>query len=241
MIFACPSTTFTALCEGAATGLAGTIGVRIENTDGTNHTARTTAGIVELEANSGIYAKRDMLAPSTRGRYVVIWDTGGGSPQFSSEELEVTSTSPASAAGAFAAVEDVAVRLGRELTESQEAQAESAIALVTALIADAVDRDSDWAAELDPVPGALKELCVAKAASVVLNPAIGIVASESLGQHSVTFARSSDSGLMLSDAEGRLARLAVYGTNAASAQPRSAFDRIIDLREGRDVDEEPVQ
>jgi hypothetical protein len=63
------------------------------------------------------------------------------------------------------------------------------------------------------------------------------VAAESLGAHSVTYQRERDGGLFITEAEGRGLRLAVYGTNTGSSSPRSVTDRIIDLRENRDVDE----
>jgi hypothetical protein len=94
MIYAEPSTTFVASAGQAPTGLVGTIGVRIENADGSTHTARTTAGIVELEAGSGIYAKSDLVAPDSEGTYFVLWDTGGGSPAFAEDRLEVTYDAP---------------------------------------------------------------------------------------------------------------------------------------------------
>lgn len=95
-MYAQPDTTVTAILEGP-TGLVGTLGVRIENPDGTTHTARTTAGIVEVEAGSGVYVKANLTAPDTVGTYIILWDTGGGSPVFSTEELVVTHTLPASA------------------------------------------------------------------------------------------------------------------------------------------------
>lgn len=90
MIYSRPGADFTAIVQGAPSGLAGTLGVRIENADGTNHTPRTTAGIVELESGSGAYSKADLVAPDDAGTYVVLWDTGGGSPVFASEELRVS-------------------------------------------------------------------------------------------------------------------------------------------------------
>lgn len=92
MIYAEPNTTFTATVSGAGTGLAGTLGVRIEDANGSNVVARTTAGIVEVEAASGIYAKDDLTAPSARATYLVVWDNGSGS--FAAEELVVTSSVP---------------------------------------------------------------------------------------------------------------------------------------------------
>lgn len=142
---------------------------------------------------------------------------------------------------AFATHSDVSTRLGRTLTTAQQATATAVIETVTDLICDEVDRDAEWASALDPVPKGLKELCVAKAVAVVTNPALGTVASETLGAHSVTFARSGDgAGLFLSDAEGRTARKAVYGTNSGSSSPRGFYDGVMDLREGRDVGEDPV-
>lgn len=93
MIYARPGSTFTAILEGASTGLVGTLGIRIENTDGTNHTPRTTADIEELEPGSGAYADRVLVAPTVRALYVVIWDDGD--ELWATEELNVTATSPA--------------------------------------------------------------------------------------------------------------------------------------------------
>lgn len=99
MIYAAPSATFAATVADAATGLVGTIGVRIENSDGTNHTPRTVAGVVEVEAGSGTYVKADLVAPAVAGTYIVLWDTGGADPDFASEELVVTTSVPVVAAG----------------------------------------------------------------------------------------------------------------------------------------------
>lgn len=94
MIYALPGQPITAVLQSAPTGLTGVIGVRIEKSDGTNHTPRTTAGIVEVEADSGIYVKDDLVAPDEKATYVVVWDTGGGTPTFASEELLVATDLP---------------------------------------------------------------------------------------------------------------------------------------------------
>lgn len=142
---------------------------------------------------------------------------------------------------AFATSDDVAVRLGRVLTEPEIAMVDYVIEQVTGLIVDAVDRDAEWAEELDPVPAALKGLCVEKAIAIGSNP--NGVASESkqLGsfQHSKTFPRSQDIGLFLDDEEIRRARSAVYGVTAKSASLRGPFDRLIDQAEFRDIDSDP--
>ena len=55
-IYASPSATIEAALQGAATGLVGTLGVRIIDTpSGATFLARTTTGIVENVAGSGIY------------------------------------------------------------------------------------------------------------------------------------------------------------------------------------------
>lgn len=143
---------------------------------------------------------------------------------------------------ALASTDDIAIRLGRDLTAAEAALADQTIAAVTAQIADAVDRDLDWAEALDPVPGLLKTLCVEKVIVVGSNPNSLANESQTLGaySHSRTFQRSNDSGVFLTDAEQRMARLAVYGTNSGSASQESMIDREIDLIEGRDVDVDPV-
>lgn len=95
MIYAAPSATFTAVAEGFSSGLTGTITVQIERGDGTTHTAPTSTGIVEIEANSGTYVKTDLVAPSTRGTYIVLWHNGSGT--YASEELNVTTDVAATA------------------------------------------------------------------------------------------------------------------------------------------------
>jgi hypothetical protein len=66
--------------------------------------------------------------------------------------------------------------------------------------------------------------------------------SETLGAYS--YSRSYDTpggggggGLMLTDAEARMCRNVVYGTLTGSSTPRALTDRLIDVAEGRDIDE----
>lgn len=144
---------------------------------------------------------------------------------------------------AFATDDDVATRLGRVLTSAEEAQATAVIATVTGLIADAAGRDGDWATALSPVPETLKALCVEKAVGAIVNPSNLAAQSETLGaaSRSQTFPRSGDVGVFLTDAETRLVSWAVYGTNSGTASPESMVDRVIDLAEGREVDEDPPE
>lgn len=87
-IYAHINETFEATADGAPSGLVGTIGVQI--TDGAVVVSpRTTSGIVELPANSGVYVAT-LTAPSDAGDYDVVFDTGGESPVFASEDLIVS-------------------------------------------------------------------------------------------------------------------------------------------------------
>lgn len=94
-IYAQPGATFETSAAGFATGLTGTVGVRINDGAGATTTARVTAGIAEYPAGSGIYVKT-LTAPTTAGHYQVVWDSGASSPVWAVEDLVVTSTAPES-------------------------------------------------------------------------------------------------------------------------------------------------
>lgn len=80
MIFAKPSTAFTANINGLTTGLEGTVAVRLINAaTRVVAVARTTAGIDEDPAGSGSYTAT-VTAPATEGRYEIGWDTGTTTP-----------------------------------------------------------------------------------------------------------------------------------------------------------------
>jgi hypothetical protein len=140
---------------------------------------------------------------------------------------------------AFAKAEDVETRLGRSLTAQEESTAEAVIATVTGLIVDCVDRDAEWAKDLDPVPEALKAICVEKVRAEIVNSAGVRSQSETLGAHqrSETFRSSSEAGIFLTPFEERQVMRAVYGKNSGSSTPRSLVDRVIEQAEGRQVDE----
>lgn len=61
--------------EGSASGLVGTVAVTILNADGSSYAARTTAGITEPIAGSGVYAVAD---PDPTLTLTFIWDEGAG-------------------------------------------------------------------------------------------------------------------------------------------------------------------
>lgn len=99
MIISPPSVAFEAIAQGFDTGLVGTIGVRVLDGQGATTTARSTSGIVETPASSGVYTAT-ITAPASAGQYVVHWDDDASSN--ASEQLLVTSdylspTSPADA------------------------------------------------------------------------------------------------------------------------------------------------
>lgn len=85
-----PSATFEATCSGFATGLAGTLGVRVLDNAGATTTARVTAGIAEYPSGSGIYYV-SLTAPATAGQYTILFDSGIVSPSaVAVEDLNVT-------------------------------------------------------------------------------------------------------------------------------------------------------
>jgi hypothetical protein len=90
-IYAQPGASFEAAVSGFPTGGVGSVGVRIGNGVGGTVTARTTAGVVEFPAGSGIYLAT-LTAPATAGQYVVVWDTPDGGGAYDVQALTVNST-----------------------------------------------------------------------------------------------------------------------------------------------------
>jgi phage gp36-like protein len=131
-----PGATFTAELLGFTPGLVGTVGVRIERADGTTYTARTTAGIVEIEPGSGDYTKT-LTAPTVKGSYVILWDDGAAAPNtlFASEELEVTYDLPGSPAQ-YTTVGDVRGALAPGGTDTRAG--ETAASLTDSELVDAI-------------------------------------------------------------------------------------------------------
>lgn len=119
-IFAAPGATVEAALQWPVTGLVGTLGVRIIDTpSGSTFLARTTAGIVENPAGSGLY-EWSGAGPTTAGTWSVIWDDGATTPGHTAiEELVVTSTIIAAAAPAGTDLCTVAdVQLAMESTST---------------------------------------------------------------------------------------------------------------------------
>lgn len=88
MIYTSPGEPFSSVVS-SATGLTGTIGVTVI-ADGATVTPRTTSGIVEYPAGSGIYQLTG-TAPDDAGTYTIVWDDGAVTPgRLSVQELIVT-------------------------------------------------------------------------------------------------------------------------------------------------------
>jgi len=85
-------TRFEATATGFASGLVGTLGVRIFDNVGGTTIPRTVSGIIELAPGSGSYAAV-LSAPAIPGDYTVYWDDGQVGPQHSAaEDLIVVTT-----------------------------------------------------------------------------------------------------------------------------------------------------
>lgn len=142
---------------------------------------------------------------------------------------------------ALATKADVEKRLQRELTELESDSAEQTIETVTGLIADAVDQTVEWVEARDPVSPVLRALCVERAIIALNNPAGISSESETLGTHSYSQTHrkpSEGGGLELTGAEERMVSRAVYGTTGSTGSVDSPVNRVINLREGRDADED---
>lgn len=96
-----PTDTLDLIVDNAPTGLVGTIGVTVKDTDGSTLVARRSAGITE-DALPGIY-RASIPAPSggwplpaePDDTIAAIWDTGDSPPQVAVEEFAVTANPPA--------------------------------------------------------------------------------------------------------------------------------------------------
>lgn len=81
-----------AVAEGFATGLVGTLGVTIDDNEGNNVVARTTADIAEIQTVGayGVYRYLGVF-PATLGTYTITWDDG---ELTASEYIEVADAPP---------------------------------------------------------------------------------------------------------------------------------------------------
>jgi hypothetical protein len=97
VIYAGTNTVVIATTNNFATGLTGTLGVRVVDLTGATVKTRQTSGIVEGVAGSGFYiASIDLTLTSIpAGHYFVFWDNGSVSPGNTAAEdliLHITTT-----------------------------------------------------------------------------------------------------------------------------------------------------
>lgn len=164
------------------------------------------------------------------GWYVIRWVDGGGA--FSDS---VPVRFGATGANDFASVEDVATRLGRVLTGTEEDTVGLLLGLASAAIRAAVDRPDSWMP--DPVPQLLRGFCVEVTCRGFLNAGGLFSKSETIGSYSYTnsFNRELPSGIALTEAETLVLRRSVWGTNAGSARAENVLDDLcaeLDEHEG---------
>ena len=156
------------------------------------------------------------------GWYVIRWVDGGGA--FSDS---VPVRFGATGANDFASVEDVATRLGRVLTGTEEDTVGLLLGLASAAIRAAVDRPDSWMP--DPVPQLLRGFCVEVTCRGFLNTGGLFSKSETIGSYSYTnsFNRELPSGIALTDAETLVLRRSVWGTNAGSSRADNMLDDLL--------------
>jgi hypothetical protein len=171
---------------------------------------------------------------TTGGMWIFEWAT---TDEAEVERVQVSVGPAIGAAVTFATLAELTMVLGGSaLSAEQSAQGQFLLELGTGLIVEAVDRDDEWAAGLDPIPRVLRAVCLAFAARPLRNPSAASSLSESLGAYSHTTrfesgATSSPAGgLDLSDAEKHLCRRAVVGVTSGSACLPSLATVIADQR-----------
>lgn len=142
---------------------------------------------------------------------------------------------------AFATVDEVAIRLGYDLTEKQVAQAELLLTIATGIIAGALGKDDAWAAALDPVPAILLGVTLDMVAGVMENPGGARSESETLGAYSHTTSYTDGAhGMLLTDDWLRLCRLAVFGRRSGTFMPGTTVDLVLELTETGEIAEFPA-
>lgn len=122
---------------------------------------------------------------------------------------------------ALATSADVAARMGITFTDEQSDQCDLLLVSATALVADAVGQDDDWAAALSPVPAVVKAITIECVRRAMVNPGGLTQQSRQLGAFQQSESYRRDSGeLMLTNVEARALRRAVHGASASTGSPR---------------------
>ena len=155
------------------------------------------------------------------GWYVIRWVDGGGAV---SDSVPVRYGMVG--ADAFATIEDVSMRLGRDLGEAEEGTVGLLLELASAAIRAAIDKPEGWSPS--PVPALLKGFCIEVTCRGFLNTGGLFSKSETIGSYSYTnsFNRELPSGIALTEAETLVLRRSVWGTNAGSARAENVLDDL---------------
>jgi hypothetical protein len=207
-----------------------TLQLKVRNPAGTVTTYDYPDDAIIVNDSTGIYHADVSL--DTAGMWVIAWQT---TDEEQVEGVNVWASDVPTATITFCTPVDVATRLGRDLTAAEAPMVAMLCELATDTIAAVVDLDEAWVAELTAVPRILRILAielVKRSMTNTANPTGALEStSETIGAYSYTerfrdTAGSASDGaggaMTLSDAEVRMARKAVWGTNSASAGLASA-------------------
>lgn len=140
----------------------------------------------------------------------------------------------------LASLTEIADRKGRDLTAAETRMATLLITEADIAIAAAADVTvDDLDGTTDPVLGIVARALVIRNMG---NPEGATAKREQLGDYSIsqTYQSAPTAGggaLSLTEGEILLVRRAIHGTNSGAGSGRSMIDRVIDLRDNRDVDE----
>lgn len=125
-IVVAPGATFEAWAQ-FATGA--TVGVRIRDGAGADFLTRTTSGVVQDIAGSGVFRKSNFTAPTTAGQYQLVWDDG---TLYTIESLTVTSSAVATVLSGHDYVTSADLKETLGLTGQTYADADIALAIAAA-------------------------------------------------------------------------------------------------------------
>jgi hypothetical protein len=132
---------------------------------------------------------------------------------------------------AFAKTEDVAARLGRDLTEAEKTSYGTLLEFASAVIEEAVEKAEDAFTE---VPKLLQMMAVELSLRGAANPK-GIESTEkTLGQysHAERYRAAQGADMLLSQTEELMLRRAVWGRTTTSQRVEGHIDDVFDALTG---------
>lgn len=203
--------------------------IRESATETGTYTTIDTKTLSPVDADPSAPASRNFTtddATLAAGWYVIRWQDAASSV-FDSDPVYFPSGGVA-----FATAEDVQTRLLRDLTDAELAAANLLLDGVAQEIAAAVGRDLDDITD----PGPLRFISIEAVCRVLSNPQGARSTSEELGAYSYSISFSDDGSGLLTTAEERQAREAVFGVVSASARVESIADDVLDYRFDGEVD-----